>query len=165
MEQMLFALVRTLRSSGEDFEDLTAFLKTTLDQEQPLLYVCDRFSDCYMRLKIVSMLHKAIILELVDVRLPELSAKDNIRITATQLGEWSIQKVQIWDHSEYDHRVVSLVRTNFHRNSRNPSAFDAVSSQGDNANLPQALDAHRYTLICLVNDSRRKCVGPTGHSL
>ena len=102
-ERMVFALIRNLQLFGKKYENLIAFLETTLDRKNRPLHIFDGFSDEYLRLRMEGLLHDPAITELAGVRLPELGKKDECMIDATQPDALPIQ-----DIPEYDYRIVSL---------------------------------------------------------
>lgn len=57
-EQIVFALIRVLRSFGDQFEDLITFLDTVLDRSLLLLHVFDGFCDQYLSQRIDGQTHK-----------------------------------------------------------------------------------------------------------
>jgi hypothetical protein len=71
-DQMVFALVRVLCSFIDQFEDLITFLNTALDQEPPLLYLFDGFSDQYLRWRITGQPYTTAIVALSHFKMPEL---------------------------------------------------------------------------------------------
>ena len=76
-EQMVFALVRVLRSFVDQFEDLIAFLETAFKRRPLLLHVFDGFSDQYLRRRINGQSHKTAIAELSHFKMPELRGDDD----------------------------------------------------------------------------------------
>jgi hypothetical protein len=76
-KQMVFALVRVLHSSVDQYKDIIAFLETTLDQERPLLQVFDGFSDQYLCRRINGQPHEAARVELSHIKMPELRGDDD----------------------------------------------------------------------------------------
>jgi hypothetical protein len=97
-EQMVFALVRTLRSLDGAFEDLTTFLETTLNRDQPPLHAFDGFSDEYVRWRIDGLPQEAAMIMLLELR-----GKD---YHATKPEESSIQMFYVHDPSGYCYRIV-----------------------------------------------------------
>lgn len=77
-EQMVFSLVRELSSSGDQFNDLIAFLETALDRELPPLHVFDGFNNRYLGLRMAGQPYQTAIEELSHVKVAELGGVDDL---------------------------------------------------------------------------------------
>lgn len=91
-EQMVFSLVRVLRSFGDQFEDIIIFLETILDRYPPLLHVFDGFSDQHLRSRISARPHKTAVVGLSQIEMPELREGDDSNwVTVEHLDALSLQ--------------------------------------------------------------------------
>lgn len=71
-KQMIFALIRALRSFTHQFVNLVTFLETVLDRESSSLHVFDEFFDQYLRWMIKDQLHEIAIVKLSHFKASEL---------------------------------------------------------------------------------------------
>jgi hypothetical protein len=86
-ERMVFSLLRVLRSSANQYEDLIQFLATALDRETPLLDSFDGFSDQYLKRRIDGQRHETAAVELSHLKMPELREDDDLSWVNVTLSE------------------------------------------------------------------------------
>ncbi len=94
-EQMVFALIRMLRSFVDLYDDLIMFLETVLDLEPLLLHVFHGFSDQYLCRRIKGQPHEAAIVRLSAIGAPKLGWYDDSDwVSVTHPEHLSLQEPQ-----------------------------------------------------------------------
>jgi hypothetical protein len=113
---MVFALVRVLHSSVDQYKDIITFLETTLDREPPLLQVFNGFSDQYLYRRINGQPYEAARVELSHIKMPELRGDDDQDwVNVKHLEKFSVQELHVQDHSQrpYTDCKLSVVETEY----------------------------------------------------
>ena len=105
LEHTIFALIRVLYSSVDQFKDLIMFLEIALDREPTLLHVVDAFLDQYLRQRMKGQSHKTAIAEIAPVKMPQLREDDDADwVNVMYPEDLSVQGLRLGE-AEYGGRV------------------------------------------------------------